>query len=333
MRFTVIVPVLNGREFIVSCLPTIIRAVQKHGDAELIVVDNGSTDGSYELLQRRFSGLAMVDRVTGVTVGGVRNFGASLASGEVLVFLDVDFSIPQDYLSRVERVLMDQDVTATGSHCILPDRPSRIEQAWNRMYPRSKDRFVHYIPSGSFVVRREAYLDAGGFSETLITGEDSEFCQRLRVKGYRIFEASALAAVHHGNAKTLASFFRKEVWRGLGMFGTVGKGELDKPTLMLLAFLGLSATGVLLLAVGVATGHPWLGLGALFACGLSVPVATAGYRWFRNGRITHPLMSVTLYFLYYAARARALVKIWCSRFTADSLRTTGRIDSTARDRD
>ncbi len=309
MRFSVIVPVFDARRFIPMCLPTVVRAVHDHQAAELIVVDNGSTDGSYELLQREFGEAGRICRLPDVNIGRVRNHGAGLAAGDILAFLDADFSVPPDFLSRAERVFRDPEVAATGAHYVLPEDASRVERAWYSMHETPHDGFVHYIPSGDFMVRREAFDAVGGFSETLETGEDAEFCQRLRSKGYKIFESSGLAGVHHGNARTLGAFFRKEVWRGLGMFGTVGAGEVDKPTVMLFAFLGLLAAGVVGLTAGLARGHPVLGAGALFVCAMAAPIATAIYRWTRTGKVLYPLLSPVLYLAYYTARARALVTI------------------------
>lgn len=309
MRFSVIIPVFNERLLIPRCLPTVVQTIREHGDAELIVVDNGSTDGSHELLERDYADVATLARLPGATIGAVRNHGARLARGSVLSFLDADFSIPSDYLRRAERVLEDIRVAATGAHYVLPDDASRVERAWFSMHPRREAGFVHYIPSGNFMVRREAFDRTGGFSETLETGEDAEFCLRLRDAGFRIFESSTLAGVHHGNAKTLPEFFRKEVWRGLGMFGTVGGGRLDKPTSMLFAFLALVAVGIVLLGMAIVRGDPWLGVGWFVAFALPVPFVTAAYRWRSGRRITYPFLSVVLYFVYYVARARALVSI------------------------
>ena len=61
-KFSVVVPMLNSKEHIRGCLNSILAAMERYGNAELIVLDNGSTDGSYEILCNEYAGPARMNR-------------------------------------------------------------------------------------------------------------------------------------------------------------------------------------------------------------------------------------------------------------------------------
>jgi glycosyltransferase involved in cell wall biosynthesis len=304
---SVVVPVFNKAAFLSAALDSIVTAVRSYGDAELIAVDHGSTDGSRELLGSRYGADARILDVQGGTIATVRNRGAAAATGSVLSFIDADCVIPPDYLSRVRDVLATTGAGATGAEVVPPASPSWVEDIWYRLHRRADDGEQEWIGSANLAVAREAFEAVGGFDERLVTGEDTELCQRLRSRGYRIYESKRLSAVHLDNARTVRAFYRKERWRALGMFGTVRPGSIDKPTVMTVAHLALCATGILVLVIGPGG---WLGR-LLTAAGLlaAVPAATLVYRARAGGSLGRPLHALLLYEVYYAARGAAMAQL------------------------
>src|SRR5579885_1084525 len=129
--FSVIVPVLNSRGYLHTCLNSILQAANQFGNAkvELIVVDNGSTDGSYELLLNEYASHATVQQFRDITVGALRNRGVALSSGEFLSFIDSDCEIHPDYFERAEQILRTS-ADATGCQVDIPDQPHWIEKTW-----------------------------------------------------------------------------------------------------------------------------------------------------------------------------------------------------------
>lgn len=306
-RVSVIVPVLNKAPFLPAALDSIVAAVHAYADAELIVVDHGSTDGSRELLQSRYANECRIADLRGGTIAAVRNQGARLATGSVLSFIDADCVIPPDYLGRLIEVLAATGAAATGAEVVPPPAPGWVEDVWYRLHRRAGDGEQEWIGSANLAVLRDAFEAVGGFDEHLVTGEDTELCQRLRARGYRIYESKQLTAVHLDNAKTLGNFYRKELWRGLGMFGTVRAGAIDKPTVMTVVHVLLCAAAVLALAAAPWPMPPRLGAAAGLV--LTVPAATLVYRGLGGGSIGRPLRALLLYEVYYAARAAALARI------------------------
>jgi len=305
-RVSVVVPVFNKAPFLPAALDSIVAAVRAYGDADLIVVDHGSTDGSRELLGSRYGADARILDVSGGTIATVRNRGAAAATGSVLSFIDADCVIPADYLSRLRDVLATTGAGATGAEVVPPASPSWVEDVWYRLHRRGADGEQEWIGSANLAVVREAFDTVGGFDDRLVTGEDTELCQRLRSRGYRIYESKQLSVVHLDNARTVRAFYRKEVWRGLGMFGTVRPGSIDKPTVMTVVHLALCAAAIVALVLG-----PWAWPGRLAAavgCLAAVPAATLVYRARAGGSLSRPLHALLLYEVYYAARGAAMAR-------------------------
>ena len=301
--FAIVTPVYNSMQHLAEVLRTFEAAAELSG-ATVVAVDNGSTDGSWELLLERRGPRLKVVRLPDATIAAVRNRGAAETGAEVLAFIDSDCLIEPAYLERAAEVLERTEAAATGSRHELPVRPGWLEKSWHDLHRRSGDGWINYIPSGNFVVRRSAFEEVGGWDEDLVTGEDAEICQRLAQAGHGIYSSSVVMARHLGNPKTLRMFARKEYWHGLGMFGTFRGDPLDKP--VLLTFLHLAAV------VGAAVVMVWGGWrGVLPGLVLAevAPALAVGFRWVQARRIVRPLRSLILYTVYLWGRVAALLAV------------------------
>jgi GT2 family glycosyltransferase len=146
----------------------------------------------------------------------------------------------------------------------------------------------------------------GGFDKSLITGEDPELCERLRRAGYRLFETRRLLVAHLDNAKTPLAFYKKEVWRGLGMFGTARVTKFDRPVIMTLCHLtSLVLAGFVLLMVNAPLIARVLGATMLIN---AVPLITVLYRRRSASMTSSALKAICLYHLYYLARIEAMAR-------------------------
>jgi glycosyltransferase involved in cell wall biosynthesis len=303
-RFSVVVPALNSYQYLPGSVDSILAAIESYGNADLTIVDNGSNDGSWELLSSRYSKQATVLLLKGVTISALRNRGAALSTGEFISFIDADCLIAPDYFDRARKVFAATGTDASGSRHLLPDSPHWIEETWSKLHVPSKGGATNYIPSGNFMVCRKAFEDVGGFDETLVTGEDAELCQRLWNANFSVHSSSEISAIHLGNPKALTQFFRKEVWHGLGMFGTFRSSWLDKPVLMTFAHLFLCVAAVLNLLFAPTTLALRVVLFLLLA--IAAPAITVAYRFAMAGYIYRPIRSLWLYCLYLTARVLAL---------------------------
>jgi glycosyltransferase involved in cell wall biosynthesis len=301
---SVVVPVLNGMRFLPITLPSLLAAGRRVGGIELIYVDNGSTDGSREFLQSLESKGLKTHVMEGGTIAGMRNWGARQSRGTYLSFIDSDCSVPENYFEEAIDVLRSTGAAATGCEIHIPEQPHWLEAAWHDLHYFGRDRFVPYLNSGNFFVSRAAFQAVGGFREDMVTGEDAEIGQRLVSAGHRIFASPRVKAIHLGNPKSIREFYRRNVWHGLGMFGTVSRKNLDRPTVMLA--IHLLATMLAIVAL-FSAGVP-IGARLLIAIGLQLlaPVATVIYRGLKTQQWRSAPIGVPLYWLYYWARAYAL---------------------------
>jgi hypothetical protein len=174
-----------------------------------------------------------------------------------------------------------------------------------------RERDVHYLNSANFFITRAAFEQIGGFDEQLHTGEDAEIGLRLTLNGHRIRESPRVMAIHHGNPKSVGEFYRRTVWHGLGMFGTITHHRIDKPTAML--GLHLLATMAGLTALVVAPLPLSWRLTILLVLQLVVPALTVLHRMRQTRRFASPFVAVTLYWLYYWARSEALALVLIRR--------------------
>ena len=113
MKYSFIVPVYNVAEYIEDSVHSILK--QNYGDFEVILVDDGSTDGSGDLCRRYSQADSRVKCINkkneGVTIA--RQTGVEAASGKYLIFVDGDDRVSENLLAEVDSVLSQQDFDIT----------------------------------------------------------------------------------------------------------------------------------------------------------------------------------------------------------------------------
>ena len=304
---SVVIPVFNKRDFVAASLESVAKAAARAGGVEIVIIDHCSTDGSYELACE-YRDRAVVERLSGGTISAVRNYGARLATGSLLVFIDSDCVVANDYFETLRTLVATTDAEALGCEYDIPARPHWSERVWYDLHVVHEDGYRHFINAGNFAVQRAAFDAVAGFDERLVTGEDTDICARLRQAGFRIFESQRLRVVHLGNPKSSGAFFRKQVWHGLGGFSSVMLKRPNKATTMVVAhFAALVVAAAILIG---ALGLPWrwrlvIALGLM----LAVPAITVAYRYVETRRIVNLPGALWLYTLFYLARVKALVTV------------------------
>jgi glycosyltransferase involved in cell wall biosynthesis len=210
---SVIVPARNEAKLLGHCIERLRESLDSWGgEGEIVVIDNGSTDGTADIARERGCIVHCEDRAT---VAKLRNIGARLANGKILAFVDADCLVDRRWVSVCLRGFEDQSVGAVGTPAV-PDPVSRtwVEHAWNALMPASnRPDFVEWLGTSNLMVRRDVFDAIGGFSEDLVTGEDVEFCYRLREK-YLIALKKDVHTIHMRESKTLVELFKREYWRG-----------------------------------------------------------------------------------------------------------------------
>jgi GT2 family glycosyltransferase len=226
---SVIIPVYNGGSQLELCLDAVLAS--DFQDYEVIVVDDGSTDGSAEVARARGVEVLRLDVRSGPAAA--RNRGAGHARGEVLMFLDADVVVRRDTLARVAAFFDARRSGATavssavaavhgsaaavfGSYDDTPAAGNFVSQYKNLLH-----HFVHQHSSneaetfwaGCGAVRREAFEAVGGFDERKYrtpSVEDIELGRRLRREGFRVVLDRELQ-VKHLKRWTFPSLLRTDI--------------------------------------------------------------------------------------------------------------------------
>jgi GT2 family glycosyltransferase len=196
---SVIVPVYNGGTPFETCLSSLRQAVWP--PHEIIVVGDGDTDGSSGLAEECGARVLCLP-----TCGGparARNTGARVAQGEILFFVDADVAVHPDALKQVLDAFRREPQLAAlfGSYDDAPSETNFLSQYKNLMH-----HYVHQAGrkeastfwAGCGAVRRDVFLDVGGFDERYREPciEDIELGYRLRAAGHRIRLCKTLLCKH-----------------------------------------------------------------------------------------------------------------------------------------
>lgn len=309
MNISYIIPVFNEQLTIRQCLDAIVAQLQQ-GD-EIIVVDNGSTDKSLDNI-RTIQNISIVYSPD-VTIGAVRNAGANIAKGQILAFIDADCVICPAWRDNVISTLNLNTVVATGSKVVIPENAGWLEKAWYSQRNSQCSR-VSYINSGNFIILRKVFEEIGGFSEDLITGEDSELGWRINKAGYSILDNPEIKTIHLGNPKSLKNFYMKEKWHAIGMMGTFKISCFDKPLIMTVVFALCNLIAIIIIFVSIVRVISVSGVITAVVLASFVPVVTACYRVIRYKNTRYFFHLICLYWVYFIARTNTFCKLALGKY-------------------
>lgn len=176
-RVSLVVPVLNEAKGIRAALTALFTVRELH---EVIIVDGGSTDGTYELVSQNPQVVAIrADKGRATQM----NAGANHASGDVLLFLHADVTLPADAVECVRRVLSRSDVVAGAfrTWTVAGDDPPWWAPLLHLADLRSRYSTLPYGDQAIFV-RNDVFRAVGGFPSIPLM-EDLELSLRLRRLG------------------------------------------------------------------------------------------------------------------------------------------------------
>src|SRR3954463_665600 len=122
---SVVIPNWNGRDLLEKYLPSVLEAM---GDNEVIVVDNGSTDGSTAFVSERFPSVKVLALPANLGFGGGSNAGFRAASNDVVVLLNSDMRVEPDFLAPLLAGFTDELVFAVSCQIYLGDKTKRREE-------------------------------------------------------------------------------------------------------------------------------------------------------------------------------------------------------------
>ena len=257
-RTSVIVVNWNGREHLAACLGSILACDYPDDRLEVVLVDNGSTDGSRELVESAFPRVRLVALDSNRGFTGGNNAGVAASGGDVLVFLNNDMRIDTGAVRALVEALDERHPCAAAR--VLSWDGRRIDFVRGTVNFEGRGFQEHYAEpyrpelagepatffpnGGAFAVTRAAYDRAGGFDDRFFAYyDDVDLGWRLRLAGFEIAVAHG-AVVYHRHGATSRRFpnerkqflmERNAIWTAMKCYGDRTLTRALGPLLLLAA--------------------------------------------------------------------------------------------------
>ncbi len=229
-RISIIIVNWNTRDLLLQCLAS-VRAHATH--CEVIVVDNGSTDGSMAMVEAQFPEVQVIRQIENQGYARANNAGVRAATGNYLLFLNSDAILRADTIDGLWAVSQDASRRAACSPRLLqPDGKAQpfsfgndptLSYLFARACARTGMRqplhdwetsigqTVDWVSGTCLLVRRSAFEQVGGFDERIFMYfEDNDLCLRLRQEGWEVMYAPHIAVTHLGGASLQDSKERRK---------------------------------------------------------------------------------------------------------------------------
>jgi GT2 family glycosyltransferase/glycosyltransferase involved in cell wall biosynthesis len=223
---SLVIPNWNGKDLLERFLPSWLEAIRNHPGSEIVVVDNGSTDGSaawIETVAARNPTVRVVALPKNLGFGGGSNAGFSAARNDIVVLLNSDMRVERDFLEPLLSGFTDESVFAVSCQIFLGDKTKRREetgltQAWwqdgslrvsHREDPAVNTLFpCFYGGGGSCAFDRRKFFELGGFDHLLAPFylEDTDLGYLAWKRGWKVLYQPA-SVVHHEHRGTIGKHF------------------------------------------------------------------------------------------------------------------------------
>ncbi len=231
LELSVVLVNYNDRIHLADCLSSLQKAVSGL-DAEIILVDNHSEDGSPGLVRTAFPWVNLIEKQENLGYPKANNIGFLQSRGEFCLFLNTDTVMPEAGLAALLSGIRGRsDVGAIGPALVHENGLfqvsfgrrvsffSEIRQklVFNPFYKFAlrlsrKSREVGWLSGACLLARRDVVEAAGLFDEDFfLYFEDIDLCQRIRERGYKLIFFPAVRVVHSGGAATSVCRWRSRL--------------------------------------------------------------------------------------------------------------------------
>ena len=186
---SIVVVTFNRKNFVKACLESLLKTTSKPYD--LIVVDNGSQDGTLEYLRSLGNKIYLVELGQNCGKGKAANIGFSLATGEWLCYFDSDIVVPPGWFETIKESY--KKIPQVG-WLSLPYETTGFKEEDVDFQPA----FEEVISGGMVFMRRSLLEELGGFpSDRLYGMMDLEYAKNTRLKGYEVGFAHSRKIIQH----------------------------------------------------------------------------------------------------------------------------------------
>jgi len=224
-QVSIIVPVLNGEKFIGKCLESIIRLNYPKDNFEIIIVDNGSTDKTVEIIKEfqnnnrdNINIKLFFEKIK--SSYAARNLGIKNAKGEIVAFTDVDCVVDKYWLINIVKPFSDNAIGGVAGDILPESKDSLVERySINEEILSQKmtfnSRFLPYAQTANAAYRKGLFSQIGYFDE-LISGGDADYSWRMQLETDYIMVYAKDAVVLHKHRTDLKGLFKQRFRHGYG---------------------------------------------------------------------------------------------------------------------
>jgi len=234
VKLSIVLLTWNSRRYAEACINSIYKTV-KLQDFEIIVIDNGSTDGTLDLLSGRFPDVFLVRNGVNKGLAPARNRGLKLSKGDYILILDIDTVLKESAVNcLVEFMDKNDDVGLCAPRLVFTDGSvqnscrrfplvhtkllRRLDFKWaaglleseyyGEQIKSGQVFFPDYVIGACQLIRREALKETGPLDDKIFYGpEDVDFCLRMWLKGWKVAYVPTAAVVHHEQRITKKKLF------------------------------------------------------------------------------------------------------------------------------
>jgi GT2 family glycosyltransferase len=238
-KVSVIIPNWNGRHLLKDCLESLGKQTFK--DFEIILIDNGSTDGSQEYIKENYPAIKLTELPTNIGFAPAINLGVKICCGEYMVLLNNDTKIDKDCLKYLAKAAdQNSNVGMVAAKMLSFDDPNVIDSAGDyidavghadnigRGQPDSdkynKSGYVFLVTGGGSLIKREVFERVGFFDQDYFAYmEDVDFCFRAQLAGFKGWYEPKAVVLHRHAATSKKDPAFKEYLQYRNMTQTVIK--------------------------------------------------------------------------------------------------------------
>ena len=225
---SIVIVTCNGRQYLDACLRA--AEAQQGVSAEIIVVDNGSTDGSAEFVRATFPRVRVIELTENRGFADGNNVGAREARGEYVAFLNNDTVADVTWLRALRAgIELTTGFALATSRIVYMHNPEVIDSAgdgmlrWGGAFKRhhgeaadlaGTTQEVFGVCGAACLMPKAVFDELGGFDDQFFAShEDVDLSYRARLRGYRCRYVSDAIVRHHGSA-TLGTVSARAVFQG-----------------------------------------------------------------------------------------------------------------------
>ncbi len=230
-NISVIIPNWNGKKYLKDCLDS-IKKNTIYKNYNIIIVDNGSTDGSQDFIEKMYPFVQLIKRTENGCISKSLNLGIKISfqknKSNYAYLLNSDVKMKKGWLSEVVRVAEnDEKIGIVGSKQLTFDGMPTMSAGWVKAfrikyYYGSKNKEVGWVSGAGMLIKKEVFDSIGMFDESYSPAyyEETDFEKRALLAGFKIIHCPYSVFLHKGGATSkklnttgdfLFSFYRNRI--------------------------------------------------------------------------------------------------------------------------